>query len=190
MQETKRLTGVQPSVALPVWQGVASAQTGAQPFSFVSDGPKGGGWGRPDEIARVYLERRLPAFFARTLVLDQPMPAGGKLIWMFTGQQGGFTVELSSDSVHVVQRFYDSFGLRDPGSRSTYPVANVEDVTVPYTGAAKTVTVELDAKMMLRVSVNGLKLAEQVCLMDMQREQLQFAGLRTTHVVVAGSVLP
>jgi O-glycosyl hydrolase len=190
MQETKRLTGVQPSVALPVWQGVASAQTGAQPFSFVSDGPKGGGWGRPDEIARVYLERRLPAFFARTLVLDQPMPAGGKLIWMFTGQQGGFTVELSSDSVHVVQRFYDSFGLRDPGSRSTYPVANVEDVTVPYTGAAKTVTVELDAKMMLRVSVNGLKLAEQVCLMDMQREQLQFTGLRTTHVVVAGSVLP
>jgi hypothetical protein len=190
MQEAHRVAGIQPSVALPLWDGATSAQPGAQPFSFASDGPKGGGWGRPDEIARVYLERKLPAFFTRTLLLKDTMPAGGKLVWMFTGQQGGFNVELTSESVHVTQRFYDSYGLRDPGSKSTFPVATVEDVTVPYTGTAKEVTVELDSKLMLRVKVNDLKIAEQVCLMDMQRDQLQFTGLRTTHSVIAGTILP
>ena len=187
-QESPKLSGMQPTVALPPWTGSAQTTGAGQHFQFVSDDPRGGGWGHPDEIARVYLDRTLPDLFSRTMVLETPVPSGGKLSWIFTGLQGGVTVELTSESVHVIQRFYNSIALREPGSRSTYPVLNVDDVTVPYTGSAKAVTVELDSRMMLRVLLNGKQVVEQSCLLDVMRDQLGFTGLRTTHAVVSGSV--
>jgi O-glycosyl hydrolase len=189
-QEATQHSGVQPAVTLPSWDGPSATTPNATPFQFVTDGPRGGGWGHADEVARVFLEPRLPAFFTRTLVLADQIPAGGTLNWIFTGQQGGFTVELSHDSVHIIQRFYDSYGLRTPGSRLTYPQAIVDDVTIPFHGDAKAITVDFDSHLKLRVKINGLQVAEQTCLMDMQRDQLQFVGLRTTHAVVSGAILP
>jgi hypothetical protein len=180
-------------VTLPVWDermigDDPSQKPNADRFEFVSDGPKGSGWGRPDEVPRVYLERRLPAFFSRTLLLDSALPDGAKLNWIFTGLQGGFTVELTSSSVHVFQRFYDSFGLREEGSKSNYPVKLTDEITIPYSGIARAVTVELDSKLMLRVKVNSITVSEQSCLLDVTRDQLQFTGLRTTHRLIAGTV--
>src|SRR5205807_5907255 len=60
-------------------------QPAAEPFSFVSDGPAGPGWSRPDEIARVYFHNDLPALFERTIVLSQSVPMHSKLSWIFTG---------------------------------------------------------------------------------------------------------
>jgi len=188
--EARPASGMQPSVRLPEWDNATAHPGLAQHFEFASDGPKGPGWGHADELARVYLERKLPEFFSRTMALDGPVPKGGTLTWMFTGPQGGFNVELGSGSVRLMQRYYNSFGLHEEGSRAAYPSRTVDDVTVPYTGAAKAVTVELDSNMKLRVKMNGMTLAEQTCLMDIMRDQLSFTGLRATHAVVSGAVLP
>lgn len=94
---------------LPVPGHVSSVAV--QRFSFASDGPIGPGWTRPDEIARTYFHETLPALFRRTIVLDGDVPIKGKLAWIFTGPHAGFTVELTSSKVRLVQRFYDSSAL-------------------------------------------------------------------------------
>jgi hypothetical protein len=53
----------------------------------------------------------LPAIFERTLVLSADVPARAKLCWMFIGPHAGFTVELTSSKVQLVQCYYDSTGL-------------------------------------------------------------------------------
>src|ERR1700679_962556 len=68
----------------------------ADTFHFISDGPKGPGWGHPDEIARKYFHENLPALFERTITLDTPIPERATLRWIFTGPRAGFTVALIS----------------------------------------------------------------------------------------------
>jgi O-glycosyl hydrolase len=160
-----------------------------QKFDFVSDGPSGSGWGRTNDIARVFFERKLPAFFTRTLVLDQAVPGNGKLNWIFTGPQGGFTVELGSHTVRVTQRFYDSYALRTSDSTLNFPQKIVQDTTVPFTGVPKTLSVVLDSHLALQVKLNGVTVVEQSCLMDVMRHQLQFVASRTEHLEVSGGLL-
>src|SRR5579875_2077736 len=73
----------QEAVILP--QPTQPAQAEAQRFAFVSDGPIGPGWTRPDQIARVYVHENLPALFRRTVRLDMDVPEHAKLSWIFTG---------------------------------------------------------------------------------------------------------
>src|ERR1700678_3130751 len=87
------LVNAQEFVKLPAPPTIV--QPAAEPFSFVSDGPIGPGWSRPDEIARVYFQDDLPALFQRTISLSQSVPMHGKLSWIFTGPHAGFTVELT-----------------------------------------------------------------------------------------------
>jgi hypothetical protein len=169
-----------PAVSLPV---EATRQT----FSFVSDGPKGPGWTRPDEIARTYFADELPALFERTIVLSAPVPKHGKLQWIFTGPHAGFTVELSPSKVRVSQRYFDSMGLT--GGGGNYPERVVRDDEQQYTGEARTVTVVLDAHLSLQVLVNGVVLLRQSCVFDVLRHQLQFSAPRTEHLAVSGSLL-
>ncbi len=120
----------QEAVALP-----AAAPNSAAPwqsFSFVSDGPRGPGWSRPDEIARAYFDDELPALFERTVVLREAVPRHGRLRWIFTGPHAGFTVELTPSKVRLVQRFYDSTAL--PGSGRGYAEREIRDDEQQYTG--------------------------------------------------------
>ena len=81
----------QQAIQLPPPQ--AAAAPAADTFRFVSDGPTGPGWSRPDEIARKYFHENLPALFERTLTLNGDIPQRATLRWIFTGPRAGFTIE-------------------------------------------------------------------------------------------------
>jgi len=135
-------------------------------------------------LKRVYYRDDLPALFTRSLALDKGVPQGTVLSWIFTGDQGGITVELTSGSVTVRQRYYDSVGLssqRPP--REPYPQSNWTEDKVQFQGEAHLVTVALDSELALRVSVNGKQLVRQTCLMEVRRQQITWepvAGDKTS----------
>lgn len=161
----------------------ASQQTAAT-FNFVSDGPAGPGWTRPNEIARAYFEKQLPIFFTRTIEISTPIPKDATLDWIFTGPHAGFTVSLSSTSVHVTQRYYDSTGLSNRGANRV-----TEDDTRPFTGEARTLTVVADSHLTLFVIVNGAPILTQHLVFDVTRDQLALRAPRTVHEVVSGRLL-
>jgi hypothetical protein len=158
----------QEAVKLPA--SPTSVGPAVERFSFVSDGPRGPGWGRPDEIARVYFHDDLPALFERTIMLSQSVPMHGKLSWIFTGPHGGFTVELAPTKVRLAQRFYDSSALYK--GQGNYPEENIHDKEQQYVGDARTVTVILDSHLNVEVRLNGIAVVKQACLIDITRQQL------------------
>jgi hypothetical protein len=175
----------QRAVALPAVQSLPAPV--ADSFRFVSDGSKGPGWGRPDEIARKYFHDDLGALFERTIVLDGDLPERTGLRWIFTGPHAGFTVELTSSKVHLSERYYDSMGLYE--GQGNYPEKTMRDEERQYTGQARTLTVIADAHLAVRVLVNGEQILEALLLFDVTRHQLQYAAPRTAHDAIAGTLL-
>ncbi len=159
----------------------------ADTFRFVSDGPRGPGWSHPDEIARKYFHENLPALFERTLTISTDIPERATLRWIFTGPRAGFTVELTSSKVRIVERYYDSMALYE--GQGNYPEKTVFTSERQYTGEARTVTVIADAHLAARVLVNGQQIIEAPLLFDVTRHQLMLAASRTAHEVVEGSLL-
>jgi O-glycosyl hydrolase len=182
-----------PAVAAPAQQAIqlppppALTAQPADTFHFISDGPKGPGWGHPDEIARKYFHENLPALFERTITLDAPIPERSTLRWIFTGPRAGLTVELTSSKVRVSERYYDSTALYE--GQGNYPEKTVLSDERQYTGEARTLTVIADAHLAVRVLVNGQQILEAPMLFDVTRHQLMLAASRTTHQVVDGSLL-
>ena len=174
----------QQAVVLP--EAKAPSQTMAQRFEFASDGPIGPGWSRPDAIARVYFQGELPALFRRTLQLDADIPERTKLSWIFTGPHAGFTVELTSSKVRLIERFYDSTALDGGGS---YPEKTVRDQEQQYLGHARELTVVVDAHLSVQVLLNGERLLVAPLTFDLTRQQLMFSGPRNEHLTLAGALL-
>jgi O-glycosyl hydrolase len=160
----------------------------AQPFQFVSDGPLSQVWGRAEELPRVFFPERLPAFFSRTISLDSDLPREARMSWIFTGRDGGFTIEVSHSLVRVYQRYYDSYGLLD--SHTTNPERIVQETVALVPGTLHQLTVTLDAHLELRVLANGSPLVQQNCMFDVSRHQLLFQAPRARHMVVTGTLLP
>jgi O-glycosyl hydrolase len=153
----------------------------------------GGGslvWGRGADIPRWFSREDLPALFSRTLWLDGPAPAGSSLDWIFTGDEGGFTVRILPGRVRLTQRYYDSYALnatRPPKAR--YPDKTWEETEVAYTGSLGSVTVTLDHKLGLLLSLNGKQAARQTCLLEARRYQLAWTPHKgATSGGVAGRV--
>jgi len=163
---------------------VAETQPAAQFFSFVSDGPIGPGWTRPDLIARAYFHEELPALFRRTITLSDTIPAQGTLVWIFTGPRAGFTVELSASKLRVFQRYYDSSGLSDRGREKI-----VRDDEKAFNGDARTLTVVVDSHLTIQVLLNGTLVLTQPCVFDVIRHQLMFSAPRRQHLTLAGALL-
>ncbi len=184
-----RTAFAQAAVALP--SVAPSLPAGSVPFQFISDGPRGSGWDHGDKIARFYMHEWLPAFFSRSLVLDQDIPRGTNLSWIFTGPHAGFTVTVDAESVRVVQRYYDSYALYGSGEpQAGYPQRTVIEADAPYTGHLRSLTVSLNSHLALQVAVNGRSLIEQSCLFDVQRSQLEYDAPRSAHDIVSGALLP
>ena len=158
----------------------------ADTFRFVSEGPIGPGWTRPDEIARHYFHDDLSALFERTITLNGDIPSRTKLQWIFTGPHAGFTVELSSTKIRVTERFYDSTALYTAGS---YPEKIIRDEERQFLGAPRTLTLIADSHLALRILVNGSELLTEPLLFDVTRHQLLYAAPRTEHDIVEGSLL-
>jgi len=65
-----------------------------------------------------YFPEYLPACFERTLEFTQLRfvigRGQGALEWVFTGEEGGITIEINNLKLQVRQRFYDSEGHHPP----------------------------------------------------------------------------
>ena len=164
----------------------APSASEAQHFVFVSDGPTGPGWSRPDDIARTYFHERLPAFFTRTIVLKEDVPARNRLSWIFTGGHAGFTLQLSPSKLRLTQRYYNSTGLASQGS---FPERIIRDDERSFSGHARTITVAIDYHLSITVFVNGVQLLQQQCVFDVTRHQLMLSSPRNVHNVVEGGLL-
>lgn len=163
-----------------------AAGTQLDRFTFVSDGPSGPGWSRPDEIARKYFHENLPALFERTISLDAALPPHTTLRWMFTGPHAGFTVELNSNKIRISERYYDSLGLYE--GQGNYPERKVAEQERQYIGDARSITVIADGHLAVRVLVGGSPILEVPLMFDVTRHQLILAASRSEHEVVMGTL--
>jgi O-glycosyl hydrolase len=175
----------QQAVQLP--PPASTAAPAADTFRFVSDGPAGPGWSRPDEIARKYFHENLTALFERTLTLDSAIPQRATLRWIFTGPRAGLTVELTSSKVRIAERYYDSMALYE--GQGNFPEKTTFADERQYTGDARSLTVIADAHLAVRVLINGQQILEAPMLFDLTRHQLMLAASRTAHEVVSGSLV-
>jgi len=179
------VASAQETIKLPT--PASNSQPAAQTFDFVSDGPIGPGWTRPDEIARTYFHEELPALFRRTVALSDDVPMQGKLSWIFTGPHAGFTVELTPSKVRLLQRFYDSSALYT--GQGNYPEKIVRDDEQQFTGRARTLTVVLDSHLSVQILLNGVTVLKQSCVFDVTRHQLMFSAPRNKHLMLTGALL-
>ena len=180
-------TGARAQQAVPIPPPPAAAASTADTFRFVSDGPAGPGWSRPDEIARKYFHENLTALFERTLTLDAALPQRTTLRWIFTGPRAGLTVELTANKVRIAERYYDSMALYE--GQGNFPEKTTFTDERQYTGDARSLTVIADAHLAFRVLVNGQQILEAPLLFDLTRHQLMFAASRAAHQVVSGSLV-
>ncbi|MGB6856649.1 MAG: hypothetical protein WBE03_07170 [Terracidiphilus sp.] len=179
--------GASAQQAVPLPPPPAASAPAADTFHFVSDGPTGPGWSRPDEIARKYFHENLTALFERTLTLDDALPQRTTLRWIFTGPHAGLTVELTSNKVRIAERYYDSMALYE--GQGNFPEKTTLTNERQFTGDARSLTVIADAHLAVRVLVNGQQILEAPLLFDLTRHQLMFVAPRTAHLVVSGSLL-
>ncbi|MHC4706780.1 MAG: glycoside hydrolase [Planctomycetota bacterium] len=133
-------------------------------------------WGR-DRDYRVFPPEFLPALFERTVVLERFDP-NCELVWIFTGERGGFTVTIEHGKVSLYQRFYDSVAFEKSieGRRIRHPERRVEAAQVQFGEGLRAVTVTMDYKFGLSVALNGRVVLQQECMLDVSRHQLRLVG--------------
>jgi hypothetical protein len=129
-------------------------------------------------LRRQYFTEWLPALFERTLVIDDWKTAQSRLLWIFTGPMGGFTLEVGAGKVRLVQRYDDSPALAkySPVKNARHPEAVVEESSLEYDGRLQSIAVTLDHRLTLRVALNGQESLVQHCDLDINRHQLAMAG--------------
>ncbi len=162
-------------LALPIH---AAEERKPQSFRFDPSTSKILVWGRGTEFPRTYLDELLPALLERTLVFNRFEPGEGALEWIFTGERAGFTVRIDAATVRVAQRFYDSFGLNPLGEAppARHPERQWLESTATYQSPLRTLTVALDHRLQLAISINGQEALRQSCLFDVRRHQLSYVG--------------
>lgn len=155
----------------PVELAEGRAPQGGQRFEFDAGGEKRAQWS-VGGLKRVYFDEDLPALFSRTVALDEELPAGSALEWIFTGPEGGVTVRVESGRVKLTQRYYDSYGhFEEKAQKARYPNRTWLETEVEYRGRLRTVEVTMDHKLAAVVKLNGQEAARQRCLMEMRRHQ-------------------
>ena len=158
---------------LPEWQPPADAQETA--FELGAGKGEFQAWGRGRDL-RLFFPEFLPALFERTIVLDEFEPES-QLLWIFTGQRGGFTVAVDQRQVGLHQRFYDSFAFNKINKGNTrHPEWRTPTAKAAYEGPLRAVTVRMDHKLGLSVALNGRTVLRDGCLLDISRHQLRLAG--------------
>jgi len=159
---------------LQAWQQPSAVEE--TPFALGTGKGEYKAWGR-DKDYRVFFSEFLPALFERTVVLEKFDP-DCQLMWIFTGEGGGFTVTISRDKVTLYRRFYDSFAFEKTieGKRLRHPEQRTPTVETSYTGTLYAVTVKVDHKLGLSVALNGRRAMHQKCLLDVSRHQLRLTG--------------
>ena len=129
-------------------------------------------------LRRQYFMEWLPALFERTLVIEEWKTAQSRLLWIFTGPMGGFTLEAGAGKVRLFQRYNDSPALAkfSPVKNARHPEALMEESSVEYDGRLQSIAVALDHRLNLRVALNGQESLVQHCHLDVNRHQLAMVG--------------
>jgi hypothetical protein len=159
---------------LPEWE----RPTGVEGISFECGAGKGQfrAWGRGRDY-RIFFSEFLPALFERTVALDECSLEGGRLEWIFTGERGGFTVQIGEKEVGLQQRYYDSLAFRRVDqSKTRHPEWRAPTAETSYVGSLRAVAVRMDYKLGLSVALNGRTVLHQECLLDVSRHQLRLTS--------------
>jgi len=145
--------------------------TGRRRFEFDAAGERRAQWS-VGGLRRAYFEEDLPALFSRTIALDEPLPEGSSLDWIFTGPEGGVTVRLENGRAKLTQRYYDSYGhFQEQPAKARYPNRVWQETEVLFRGALRTVEVVMDHRLSVALVLSGKPVARQRCLMEMRRHQ-------------------
>lgn len=142
-------------------------------------------WGGNEQFNGVYPKENLSSFFIRRITFDKLDFNGSSMKWIFTGEDGGITILLSNDSLVLSQRYYNSFGLHgesksDSRRLSRFPEATWKKSVVHYRGKIKEVVLSMSHNLELSLYVNGCKIAQQECQIDVDRHQLVFSEITGT----------
>ncbi len=158
-------------------------------FQFYASAERANIWGRGADIPRHFFPEFLPALFTRTLNFPAALPGQSSLEWIFTGDEGGVTVRLEPGKVRVAQRYYDSYGLSETiPPKARYPQRTLIQSDAVYSGDLRSVTLELDHKLGLNLSINGRRTVHQTCLMDLRRHQLAWTPSPGSTAGFAGAL--
>lgn len=137
-------------------------------------------WGRGTEIPGVYFDEHLPAYFNRRINFEKFDIKDGRLDWIFTGRDGGFTVSVTKDSLWLYQRFYDSFGLNTVKDSRLYSKRHPEVIWLvsgmSWQGELNNIELIVNHTLELILQVNGVKVARQQLLHDVTAHQLRCTG--------------
>lgn len=166
----------QPAAPVRIDLPPAQSSSGGEPFELPGPPSPRTRWNVPGP-PRKYFYEWLPALFERTVELDQWTGAKPALRWIFTGPDGGFTVEAASGRISLSVRYYDSPGLVKPPARpGRQPETIIEDAGIEYSGDLKTVTVLADYRLTVRVLLNGKEALVSNLAPDVNRHQFAIAA--------------
>lgn len=153
------------------------------------------GWERVSHMdssreGRFFMDESLPALLSRTLVLDvTELPKDG-IRWILTGPRAGLTVEIRPGSVELLARCYDSFGLHPEGTTNfaRFPETKRSLCRVRTEAKLKSVTLTLDHRASVELSLNGGSVFRGTFVEDVSRHQLQIPGeiITLTDVPLGG----
>ena len=139
------------------------------------------GWGHYSPNERAYFDDVLPSVFKRTLVLDSINGDRG-IKWIFTGPREGFYIELNQNKLTFYKQYYDSFGfnkglgLKLTNRGHSYPKSEPDIVEFTADVNIKAITVEMNYKLELLISLNGKEIIRQNFIEDIRRNQLHLTG--------------
>jgi len=142
-------------------------------------------WGGTVQFNGVYPKEKLSSFFSRRIHFNEIDFNGSSMKWIFTGEKGGFTIYLSNDSITLLQRFYDSFGLHgedipDNKRFSRFPESAWKRSVIYYKGKIEDVIIAMSHNLELSLYINGSRIVRQECQIDVDRHQLVFSGITGT----------
>ncbi|MGV8096852.1 MAG: glycoside hydrolase family 30 beta sandwich domain-containing protein [Mangrovibacterium sp.] len=137
---------------------------------------KKSGWGQYSPNERAFFNEVLPSVFERTLVVDSITGSRG-IKWIFTGPREGFYIELNGNKLLFYRKYYDSFGYNyQKKEPPRYPQFENSRTEIVADKPVKAITVELNYKLALQISVNGQEVINQTIIEDIRRNQIHLTG--------------
>lgn len=147
-------------------------------------------WGRGAELPGKYFRDNLPSFFIRQLHFNSFEFEIGLFEWLLTGDDGAINIAISRDSIWIYQRYYNSYGFNDVKGDEILLNRHPERVWllhgIAYHGEIENISLDLSHKMLLSLHINGVKVSEQACYLDITEHQLRFSG---TGANIAGDLM-